>query len=140
MLFLYKRVFTTSTIWFRNTLYIISFLSISVWISCIPPAIFACTPFAFTWDKTIDGTCFEVRNVYISQTLFTLLLDIAIVAAPMKMVWNLHTNFGTKVAVTGLFLLGSLSVFFSSSSSTSHPILLKGKKTPTDPQVLLAFV
>lgn len=133
MLFLYKRVFTTNTIWFRKTLWIIAFLSISVWVSCVPPALFACTPFAYTWNKTIDGSCFEVRNVYISQNVFTLLLDIVIVAAPMKMVWSLHTNFGTKVAVTGLFLLGSLLVF------TSRLFTYSLYCEPTNHHILPAF-
>ncbi|MCJ1463353.1 hypothetical protein MMC07_001960 [Pseudocyphellaria aurata] len=106
ILFLYKRVFTTNTAWFRYTLYTLGFLSFGVNISVFFAILFACTPVSLSWDKTVPGHCYEVRPVYLVQTALIFVLDLFIVVAPMPLVWNLHTNLGTKGAVAGMFLLG----------------------------------
>lgn len=111
ILFLYRRVFTTNKTWFRNALCALGFVSLGVNISVFFTIIFACKPVNFAWNKTIEGHCFEVRVVYLIHTIMILVLDICIVAAPMPIVWGLHTTSRTKGAVAGLFLLGGLSVF-----------------------------
>lgn len=110
ILFLYERVFTTITPWFRYTLYALGFFTFAVNISSFFATVFSCAPVSYAWDKSIQGHCFEVRNVYLAQTILVFVLDVCIVAAPMPLVWNLHTTAGTKGAVAGMFLLGGLSV------------------------------
>lgn len=110
ILFLYARVFTTITTWFRYTLYALGFFSFAITMSSFFATVFSCVPVSYSWDKSIQGHCFEVRNVYLAQTILVFVLDVCIVAAPMPLVWNLHATAGTKGAVTGMFLLGGLSV------------------------------
>lgn len=117
ILFLYKRVFTTNTPWFKYTLYALGFFSFAINISIFFAIVFSCSPVRLAWDKTIDGHCFEVRLVYVIHTALIFVLDVCIVAAPMPLVWKLHTSTGTKGAVAGMFLLGSLSVFVPNSNA-----------------------
>lgn len=112
ILFLYKRVFTTNTAWFRYTLYALGGFSLAIAISVFFAIVFSCSPVSFAWDKSINGRCFEVRGLYLVHTLLVFVLDVCIVAAPMPLVWNLHTTMGTKGAVAGMFLLGGLSVLY----------------------------
>ena len=72
--------------------------------------LFACSPVRFAWDKSINGHCHDARVIFLAQTALIFVLDLCIVVAPIPLVWNLHTTAGTKGAVTGLFLLGGLSV------------------------------
>lgn len=113
ILYLYKRVFTINNNWFRYTLYILGLLCICVNVSMFLAVLFACTPVNYSWNKMIKGHCFEVRRVYLAHTVLVLVLDIFIVAAPMPIVWGLHTTKATKGVVAGLFLLGGLSVFIT---------------------------
>lgn len=111
ILFLYKRVFTTRTPWFRYTLYALGVFSFAVNISIFFAAVFSCSPVSFAWDKTIDGHCYDARLLYLIHTALIFVLDVCIVAAPMPLVWKLQTSLGTKGAVAGMFMLGSLSVY-----------------------------
>lgn len=110
MLLLYKRVFTVNTPWFRYSLYGLASTCIIVCIVFFCVIVFSCAPIRGLWDKSLNAKCYELRNAYIAHTALILTIDIAIVAVPMRLVWNLHANVATKSAVAGLFLLGSLSV------------------------------
>lgn len=110
ILLLYKRVFTVNTPWFRYSLYGLALACVIICIVFFCTVVFSCAPIRGLWDKSLDPKCYELRNVYIAHTALILAIDIAIVAVPMRIVWNLHANAATKGAVAGLFLLGSLSV------------------------------
>jgi hypothetical protein len=68
-----------------------------------------CTPIAFFYDKTIvGGTC---KDQSISGTIsgaLSLLGDIMILVLPIPMIWQLQINLRRKVALLGIFLLGTL--------------------------------
>lgn len=117
ILLLYKRVFTTNTPWFKYTLFGLGFFTFATNLSFFFAILFACNPVSLAWDKSLDGHCIEVRLVYLIQTILVFVLDLCIIAAPMPLVWNLHTNVGTKGAVAGMFLLGGLSVFMLSPNT-----------------------
>lgn len=122
LLFLYKRVFTTHITWFRYSLYILGFLSFAVNISVFFAIILSCSPVSYGWDKTINGRCFEVRPVYVVHTVLIFVLDLSIVVAPMPIVWGLQTSAGIKWIVTGMFLLGGLSVLIRNSKTSGIPL------------------
>jgi hypothetical protein len=68
-----------------------------------------CSPIAFYYDKTIPGgVC---KNQSISGSVngaLSLLGDICILSLPLPMIWKLHMNTRRKIALCGIFLLGSL--------------------------------
>jgi hypothetical protein len=79
-----------------------------------------CTPIAFYYDRTIPGG--HCKNQVVSGTInaaLSLVGDIAILALPLPMVWNLQINMRRKIALCGIFLLGSL-YGLPSSVSASH--------------------
>ncbi|KAI3396244.1 hypothetical protein diail_12388 [Diaporthe ilicicola] len=67
-----------------------------------------CTPIAFFYDRTIKGgVC---RNQVISGTIaavLSLVGDIYVLALPLPALWQLKINTRKKIAVVGIFLLGS---------------------------------
>ena len=110
ILFLYRRVFTMKKPWFRNTVYILLFFSVTTGLAFFFASLLSCTPFAYSWDKSLEGNCTDVRLVYIVALVANLVVDVAIVAAPIPLIWGLHMTSGTKWALSGMFLLGGLSV------------------------------
>ena len=83
------------------------------------PTVFQCSPIAYTWDKAIvGGHCINVHVMWIVQDIFFLVLDIYVVVLPLPMIWNLQITRPEKIAISGVFLLGSLYV--------RHPSYRKG--------------
>lgn len=58
----------------------------------------------------MGGHCINVHVMWIIQDIFFLLLDIYVVVLPLPMIWNLQITRAEKVALSGVFLLGSLCV------------------------------
>lgn len=69
-------------------------------------------PIRYNWDPTIRGAhCgINIHTLYVASCVINLVVDLGIVVAPMPIIWKLQMNLGTKAAVTGMFLLASLSV------------------------------
>lgn len=79
--------------------------AISTWIVNLT----TCTPIAYFWDKTIPGG--YCRNQALTGSInggLSLLGDICILVLPIPMVAQLQINFRRKVALLGIFLLGTL--------------------------------
>lgn len=109
IIFLYKRVFTLRTKWFRNTLYVLGALAVLCEIPVFFAGIFYCTPVKYAWDKTIKGGhCIDVQRVYTTATMLNLVVDVAIVVAPIKLIWSLHMTPSARWGVISIFLLGGL--------------------------------
>lgn len=70
-----------------------------------------CVPFNYHWNKSIPGGhCYEFQVVYVIGLVLNLVTDIAILAAPVPIIWGLQMSPKSKKAVTGMFLLGGLYV------------------------------
>ncbi len=86
-------------------------LSVGVCVSQVFPTIFQCSPITYTWNKAIvGGHCINVHVMWIVQDVFFLVLDIYVVVLPLPMIWNLQITRPEKIAISGVFLLGSLCV------------------------------
>ena len=71
--------------------------------------IFSCRPIAFAWDKTIQGgKCINQNNFSYGTSAANFLTDIAVLILPIPWLVKLQMQPGKKVAVAGIFLLGSL--------------------------------
>lgn len=107
ILFLFKRLFTTQKRWFRNTLYALGAASIAQNLAIILTVMFYCVPFNYSWNKSIKGGhCYQFHVVYLIGLLLNLVTDIAILAAPIPIIWGLRLNAKSKKGLTGIFLLG----------------------------------
>ncbi|KAJ5586843.1 uncharacterized protein N7459_002608 [Penicillium hispanicum] len=126
ILFFYVRIFSIPK--FRIFAYIVGAIVLGHGIGVFFAAVFQCSPVAFTWDKTIPGgSCFNQEAFYRYVSPPNILTDVLLLIMPMPFVWKLHTQVGHKVALTGVFLLGSLgtvasilrmTIFFQESAMT----------------------
>ncbi|OQE27988.1 hypothetical protein PENFLA_c005G06677 [Penicillium flavigenum] len=126
ILLFYVRIFPVRK--FQIFAYIVGAVVLGHGIGVLLAAIFQCSPIAYTWDKTIvGGSCFNQEAFFRYVSPPNILTDVLILAMPLPYVWKLHTHIGHKVALTGVFLLGSLgtvasilrmTIFFQESALT----------------------
>ncbi|PQE06817.1 integral membrane protein [Rutstroemia sp. NJR-2017a BBW] len=71
-----------------------------------------CRPFAYQWDKTIEGgTCGNQTLGILLVAILNLITDLIMVIMPMPMVWNLKMPRSKKLALMGMFGLGIMYDF-----------------------------
>lgn len=69
----------------------------------------SCRPFPKIWDKTLDGTCIDLRKIHLGAAVVDLLLDIAILVLPQRIIWKLRISKSKKVGVSMVFTIGILA-------------------------------
>ncbi|KAI0201341.1 hypothetical protein F4808DRAFT_124138 [Astrocystis sublimbata] len=67
---------------------------------------FSCRPFRKLWDKTLEGSCLDLRKINLGAVVVILLLDIAILILPQRVIWGLQMNRARKVGVSAVFTIG----------------------------------
>ncbi|KAI1483326.1 hypothetical protein F4774DRAFT_426506 [Daldinia eschscholtzii] len=80
--------------------YLVSFITISA----------LCQPFAYNWDKTINGHCVNLMAAFRYASLANIITDIAILAIPFPMLYNLQTSKVRKAGLLVTFLAGGLGI------------------------------
>ncbi len=70
-----------------------------------------CRPYAFKWDKTINGYCGDIMAGYRAVSIPSIVTDLLILIIPIPPIWRLQLNRGKKTGVFLTFLIGSLYVF-----------------------------
>ncbi|KAH7070968.1 hypothetical protein FB567DRAFT_612538 [Paraphoma chrysanthemicola] len=70
------------------------------------PFFFTCKPLAYTWNKTIDGSCTDPRDFWLGMSITALFFDLTCVILPIPIVWRLQCSIGKKIRLTLLFGLG----------------------------------
>ncbi|CAG9988669.1 unnamed protein product [Clonostachys byssicola] len=89
--------------------------------------IFRCSPVPAYWDKTIPGgSCSIADSSFFFGTVFPhFVMDIVILILPVIPVFNLQLPVGQKIAVVGLFAIGTIvcvaSIFVLVESIHSNP-------------------
>lgn len=108
VLFFYHRIFPTQR--FRNISIVIGVVSIAWFIAYVFIVFFICVPLEYWWDKTIpNGHCINLKATsYYGTSPPDILTNIAILILPLPYLWKLQMRRAKKVAITFIFLLGSL--------------------------------
>lgn len=109
LLFFYRRIF-------RGTLFLyITWATIglaTIWgVSYFFALLFLCNPvsaYVRYGSEAPDLHCANEPSVYYSLAISDVLIDIIILIIPIPFVWRLHMKTAQKVAVSGIFALGSL--------------------------------
>ena len=65
-----------------------------------------CRPLAYSWNRSIHGTCGDQKSVYLFIGVFNLLMDVTTVALPLPVLWGLQMPTGRKIALSVLFSMG----------------------------------
>ncbi|KAI1166563.1 hypothetical protein F5B18DRAFT_648628 [Nemania serpens] len=112
ILLLYLRLFRVHR-WFRTTTY---FLIAYIWlwgISEVIVAIAQCRPVSFQWDKTIQGQCIDQLAYYRWVSVPNVIHDVVMLILPLPVVWILKVDLRQKLALSAVFLIGSIGCIAS---------------------------
>lgn len=72
---------------------------------------FACRPFAFNWNKTIQGGhCINTNMSYAYFSVPNLVSDVAIILLPLHPLWKLQVPRSTKIGLIFTFVLGGFGM------------------------------
>lgn len=71
---------------------------------------FNCIPISAAWKPTTraDAICIDIESFYYGNAISNLLTDVLILGLPLPIVWGLNMSTNRKIALSGVFLLGSL--------------------------------
>ncbi|KAI9818703.1 MAG: hypothetical protein M1832_004179 [Thelocarpon impressellum] len=112
ILLLYRRIFTVHRRRFEIALYVVGGLIIGWGVSGFFTTVFQCTPVNYLWVQE-QGSCINVEASLVALASINTTLNIAVLILPMPMVWRLHMPTKQKIAVCGVFVLGSLDIVSS---------------------------
>ena len=67
---------------------------------------FNCRPFAYNWNRTLDGVCGDINTSYLIQASINLCIDVTIVILPIPGLSKLQLPFLKKLGVYFMFSVG----------------------------------
>ncbi|KAI0381264.1 hypothetical protein F5Y04DRAFT_288906 [Hypomontagnella monticulosa] len=116
-LFLYKRVFAINQRGATNILIVGMIVLIAIWMAgFFLTSLFQCKlDFWALWNSPIDQVehCISATKLALALIITDFGTDIFIMAIPIPLVWRLNLSTTKKIAITGVFLLGAISVAVS---------------------------
>jgi hypothetical protein len=78
-------------------------------ISALLTSIFMCTPIRFFWDRSIKGgRCMNMQVLWLSNAIFDIATDIAILLLPMPTIWSLNMPVRQRMWLILVFVIGGL--------------------------------
>ncbi|KAM7213831.1 hypothetical protein V8F06_010763 [Rhypophila decipiens] len=67
----------------------------------------SCIPYAAIWDKTIPGAkCLNRKALDLTSSILNLVIDLAILILPHRVIWQLHLSVTKKFGISVLFIIG----------------------------------
>ncbi|ETR97642.1 hypothetical protein M419DRAFT_12444 [Trichoderma reesei RUT C-30] len=69
--------------------------------------IFQCTPVRYSWDKTIPGTCINIKAFWYGQSGWNTLMDVVVLVLPIPVILKLQMNRRAKISILAVFVLGA---------------------------------
>ncbi|KAH8703370.1 hypothetical protein BGW36DRAFT_369246 [Talaromyces proteolyticus] len=109
VLVMYYRIFIDRPT--RIGIYIVGTFVTSWLLASIVANIFQCVPVAKYWNTTLPGHCMNRTVYFVMGSAPHILSDIAMLCLPVRCVWKLHTSVTHRIAIIGIFLLGSFVTF-----------------------------
>ncbi|CAD6563631.1 MAG: hypothetical protein ASARMPRED_000099 [Alectoria sarmentosa] len=102
----YQRLFAASI---RLPCYILGIITTCWGVATIAVIIAHCNPVSGYWNRKIAANCVVNETpFFVGVAIPNILTDVALLLLPMPYVWQLHTTSSQKMALTGIFMLGSL--------------------------------
>ncbi|KAJ5303535.1 hypothetical protein N7476_010334 [Penicillium atrosanguineum] len=110
ILTLYRRIFPTK--WMKMSANIVGMVVI-LWAACgILAGAFTCIPTEKLWNPQIPGGCMNLSKFYYGLQIPNIATDAIILFMPMHVVWALPISNNQKVGLSGIFILGFLTLVF----------------------------
>lgn len=112
LLLFYVRIFSNRR--FKIACYVVGAFVVAWCPAVFFTDVFQCSPIALAWDKSItSGTCINVLAFFRYIAIPVVLSDAVLLIMPLPMIWQLHMNHKQKLALSSVFLLGSLGLIAS---------------------------
>ncbi|KAJ5220984.1 uncharacterized protein N7469_009871 [Penicillium citrinum] len=110
ILALYRRIFSTKKMNYAvNTMaFIVVIWTIGNWIA----GTINCLPVARFWDRSLEGACMDLASFSYGQQIPNIVSDAIILAMPLGMVWSLPISKQQKLLLSGVFVVGGLTLIF----------------------------
>lgn len=106
ILILYHRM--SKLRWFKLATFVVMGIVASYSVGIILALIFPCQPIAMNWDLSItEGKCIDKAGIYLATAAVNVITDFIILALPVPVVLGLQMRRIQKIAVLGLFMVGS---------------------------------
>ena len=106
VLFMYLEIFRTHAL-FKKIIWLLIVLTACYPAVFIPYFMTQCSPVSAAWDQELSRTnCRPLRLQEIASVAVHLVLDTAIVVAPLPIVWGLKMPKNKKIGVSAMFSLG----------------------------------
>lgn len=92
---------------FRKKAVVIGVIAL-VWmlVGCIVGPLY-CLPNEHEWNPAVPGHCYNFSNYFLGMEIAEVLIDIAILTLPIRMISGLHLPRRKKVLLGGVFLVGA---------------------------------
>lgn len=108
ILSLYHRLFSSLSRAFNLAVYIVAGLTVVGWVIAFLIFMFQCKPFAYAFDKSIDGHCVDFNAIGVITSVIDVFINIVLLTLPLPVVWHLRLSRERKLGISGMFLLGGL--------------------------------
>ncbi|KAI4202070.1 MAG: hypothetical protein LQ350_002859 [Teloschistes chrysophthalmus] len=106
ILFFYHRLFPSRTFFMVSI--ITGIATILWWIGLMLTAFLHCRPLAYYWDRTIpNGHCVDDLLIGYAITSVNIVTDLIVLILPIPWLWGMNMAVPKRMAVVGLFVLGS---------------------------------
>lgn len=79
---------------------------LSYLVASVAASIWQCSPIVFAWDRSAPGTCINLIDAWLANTVFSIVTDFIILGLPMYPILQSHIPFGQKMALMVVFSLG----------------------------------
>jgi hypothetical protein len=73
---------------------------------------FICIPLRKLWDTTVSGGCLNLGQYYYGLQVPNIITDAIILIMPMRVVWGLPITKIQKSLLSGIFVVGTLTLVF----------------------------
>ncbi|KAI9789339.1 MAG: hypothetical protein M1816_006228 [Peltula sp. TS41687] len=111
ILLLYSRLFVIRT--FRHVVFIVEIFVVALGVASCFATFFRCTlvsnAWRAPWDQLVAGVCIDRGKLYNATASLNIIADFALLILPMPVVWHLQMSRRQKLALTGVFALGSVA-------------------------------
>ena len=106
VLLFYVRVFTTSRLWFRLSVWTLGFLCIGWCVAITFLGCFQCDPPQASFNLSIKGNCLSQHDIYVGTAVPNVLIDFFLLILPLPGIKPLHAVAKNKIALAFIFILG----------------------------------
>ncbi|GAW19082.1 hypothetical protein ANO14919_085660 [Xylariales sp. No.14919] len=72
-----------------------------------------CRPFERIWNKAIQGSCIDLRTIHLAAATVNLILNVATLLLPQRIIWKLQLSYPKKIGVSTVFTIGILATIAS---------------------------